>query len=95
MFFSESGYKRKFIFLKGDFVVKIEDVREKLKLCVSGGFIVVINFLKVRYISFGRKIVNNYFEKEFVNMFLVRVCDVEKKKKKKRKVRSKVLRGFI
>ena len=92
MSFSESDYKRKSISPKGDLVVKIEDVKEKLKPCASGGLTVVTNSAKVRYTSSGRKIANNYSEKELANLSLVRARDAEKKKKK-RKARSKVPRG--
>ena len=92
MSFNETGCKRKSISPKGDLVVKIEDVREKLKSCASGGLTVVTNSAKVRYTSSGRKIANNYSEKELANLSLVRARDAEKKKKKRR-ARSKVPRG--
>ena len=90
MSFNESGHKRKSISPKGDLVVKVEDVGEKLKPCASGGLTVVTNSATVRYTSSGRKIASNYSEKELAKLSLVRARDTEKKKCK---VRSKVLKG--
>lgn len=90
MSFNETGFKRKSISPKGDLVVKVEDVREKLKPCASGGLTVVTNSATVRYTSSGRKIANNYAEKELAKLSLVRARDAEKKNCK---VRSKVPKG--
>ena len=88
--FNGSGCKRKSISPKGDLVVKVEDVRDKIKPCASGGLTVVTDSATARYTSSGRKIANNYSEKELANLSLVRARDAAKKK---RKVRSKVPKG--
>ena len=52
--YNESAKKRKSsISTKGDLLVKIEDVREKLKPCASGGLTVVTSSAKERYTSSG------------------------------------------
>ena len=86
----EMGYKRKSISPKGELVVKVEDVREKLKPCASGGLTVVTTSSKVRYTSSGRRIANNYSEKELAKLSLVHAREAEKRK---RKVRKKVPKG--
>ena len=90
MSFNESGCKRKSISPKGDLVVRVEDVGDKLKPCAIGGFTVVTNSAKVRYTSSGRRIANNYSEKELAKLSLVRARDAGKKK---RKARNKVPKG--
>ena len=90
MSFNGSGCKRKSISPKGDLVVEVEDVRDKLKPCASGGLTVLTNSATVRYTSSGRKIANNYSEKELANLSLVRAHDAVKKE---HKVRNKVPKG--
>lgn len=88
--FNESGCKRKSLSPKGNLVVKVEDLREKLKPCASGGLTVVTNSAKERYTSSGRRIANNYSEKELAKLSMVHALNAEKKKCK---VRRKVPKG--
>lgn len=83
LFFNGIVFRREFLNLLGNFVVKVEDIKEKLKLYVGGGFIFCE---RGRFINFGRRVVNDYFEKFFVNVFVLRIILVLLKVKK-RKVR--------
>lgn len=86
LFFNGIVFRREFLNLFGNFVVKVEDIKEKLKLYGGGGFIFCE---RGRFINFGRRVVNDYFEKFFVNVFVLRIILVLLKVKK-RKVRCLV-----
>lgn len=87
---SESACKRRSLSTKGNLLVKIEDVGEKLKPCASGGLTVVTNSAKERYTSSGRRIANSYSEKSLAKLSMTRALNAQVKK---RKVRSKVVKG--
>lgn len=90
--YNESAKKRKSsISTKGDLLVKIEDVREKLKPCAGGGLTVVTSSAKERYTSSGRRIANSYSEKSLAKLSVIRARNAQVKK---RKVRSKGVKAL-
>lgn len=85
---SENTCIRKPSSTKGGLLIKIEDVRDKLKPCASGGLTVATNSAKERYTSSGRRIANSYSEKSLAKLSMTRALNAQVKK---RKVRRKVL----
>lgn len=85
---SESTCLRKPFSTKGDLLIKVEDVRDKLKPCASGGLTVATNSAKERYTSSGRRIANSYSEKSLAKLSMTRALNAQVKKQK---VRRKVI----
>ena len=86
---SDTPSKRKSLSPKGDLVVKLNDVGDKLERSPTGGLTVATSTRTGRYTSFGRRILAvNYSEKSLAKSVMKRTLPTEVKKRKAKKTRK-------
>ena len=89
---SNTPSKRKSLSPKGDLVVKLNDVGDKLERSPTGGHTIATSTRTGRYTSFGRRILAvNYSEKSLAKSVMKRTLPTEVKKRKAKKTRKCLL----
>lgn len=73
--------KRKCLSSKGDIVIRLVDIGDKLKPRKNGGFTIVSG----RYTTSGRKVLSNYSEKALAQSSMKGVVPTERKRRRKNK----------
>ena len=74
--------KRKSLSPKGDIVIRLDDIGDKLKSSRNGG----LTILAGRYTTSGRKVLSNYSEKALAKSSMKGVVPTERKRRRKNKV---------
>ena len=86
---SDTPSKRKSLSPKGDLVVKLNDVGDKLERSPTGGLTVATSTRTGRYTSFGRRILAvNYSEKSLAKSVMKRTLPTEVKRRKAKRTRK-------